>query len=95
MEKIEWEPANIRELRARLASNISLLNAFLGTIAISMTRATQASVDRVKSHQAEQRQSQILDWLSPDDFSAQQTDLFTRCNEGTGQWLLNSHDFKL
>ena len=94
-KRLKWEPADIQELRARLASNISLLNAFLGTIAISMTRATQAGVDRVTSHQVEQRHSQILDWLSPDDFSAQQTDLFRRHKEGTGQWLLNSHEFKL
>ena len=94
-KRLKWEPADIKELRGRLASNISLLNAFLGTIAISMTRATQASVDQVNSHLAEQKRSQILDWLSPDDFSAQQTDFFRRCKEGTGQWLLNSHEFKL
>ena len=94
-KRLKWEPADIKELRARLASNISLLNAFLGTIAISVARATQAGVDRVTSYQVEQRHSQILDWLSPDDFSAQQTDLFRRCKEGTGQWLLNSHEFKL
>ena len=94
-KRLKWEPADIRELRARLASNVSLLNAFLGIIAISRGRATRASVDRVSSHQAQQRHSQILDWLSPDDYSAQQTDLFRRCKEGTWQWLLNSHEFKL
>ena len=94
-KRLKWEPADIKELRTRLASNTSLLNAFLGTIAISMTRATQAGVDRVDSHQVEQRHSQILDWLSPDDFFVQQADLFRRCKEGTGQWLLSSHEFKL
>ena len=94
-KRLRWEPADIKELRTRLASNISLLNAFLGTIAISITRATQAGVDRVNSHQVQQRHSQILDWLSPDDFFVQQTDLFRRCKEGTGQWLLDSHEFKL
>lgn len=94
-KRLKWEPADIKELRDRLASNVSLLNAFLGSIAISVARATRASVDRVISHQAQQRYSQILDWLSPDDYSAQQTDLFRRCNGGTGQWLLNSHEFKL
>ena len=94
-KRLKWEPADISELRARLASNISLLNAFLGSIAISVALTTQVSVDRVSSHQAQQRHSQILDWLSPDDFSAQQTDLFRRCNEGTGQWLLNSQEFKV
>ena len=94
-KRLKWEPADIKELRARLASNVCLLNAFLGSIAISVARTTQASVDRVISHQAQQRHSQILDWLSPDDYSAQQTDLFRRCNGRTGQWLLKSHEFKL
>ena len=94
-KRLKWEPADIAELRARLASHISLLNALLGTIAISMTRETQAGMDRVTSHQTEQRHSQILDWLSPDDFAAQQSDLFRRYKAGTGQWLLNSHEFKL
>ena len=94
-KRLKWEPADIQELRARLASSISGFNAFLGTIAISMTRATQAGVERVISHEVEQRHSQILDWLSPDDFATQQSDFLRRYKEGTGQWLLNSHEFKL
>ena len=60
-KRLKWEPADIQELRVQLASNVFLLNAFLGSIAISVARTTQASVDRVSSHQAQQRHSQILD----------------------------------
>lgn len=36
----------------------------------------------------------ITDWLSSIDFSNQQNDFINRHQEGTGQWLLNSEDFK-
>jgi Cdc6-like AAA superfamily ATPase len=36
----------------------------------------------------------ILEWLSPTDFPAQQHDIISRRQEGTGQWFLNSLEFK-
>jgi len=35
-----------------------------------------------------------MEWLSPTDFPAQQHDIITRRQEGTGQWFLDSLDFK-
>jgi len=31
-KKLKWEPEDIRELRDRVASNVALLNTFLGRI---------------------------------------------------------------
>ncbi|PMD16666.1 hypothetical protein NA56DRAFT_632935 [Hyaloscypha hepaticicola] len=36
----------------------------------------------------------ILQWLTPIDFVSQQHDFITRRQEGTGQWLLDSAEFK-
>ena len=36
----------------------------------------------------------ILDWLTPIDYGHQQSDIFNRHQEGTGQWLLNSEKFQ-
>jgi hypothetical protein len=36
----------------------------------------------------------IMQWLSPTDFPAQQHDIISRRQEGTGQWLLDSREFK-
>src|ERR1700712_1045056 len=33
-------------------------------------------------------------WLSPSDFAAQQHDFISRKEEGTGQWFLDSAEFK-
>jgi hypothetical protein len=35
-----------------------------------------------------------MQWLSPTDFPAQQHDIISRRQEGTGQWLLDSPEFK-
>jgi len=35
----------------------------------------------------------ILDWLTPIDYSALQSKLIARRQEGTGEWLLNSSEF--
>ena len=35
-----------------------------------------------------------MEWLSPTDFLAQQHDIISRRQEGTGQWFLNSVEFK-
>jgi hypothetical protein len=42
----------------------------------------------------DQQHQKILDWLSPTDFPAQQYDIISRRQEGTGQWLLDSPEFR-
>ncbi|KAL7944011.1 hypothetical protein V8C42DRAFT_327511 [Trichoderma barbatum] len=36
----------------------------------------------------------ILEWLTPVDYGTQQSDYFRRRQPGTGEWLLESHQFK-
>ena len=40
------------------------------------------------------RHDAIMQWLSPTDFPAQQHDIISRKQEGTGQWFLDSPEFK-
>lgn len=48
----------------------------------------QYSRDRREEHQL------ILDWLTPADYSTQQSDFIRRRQEGTGEWLLKSNEFQ-
>jgi hypothetical protein len=41
-----------------------------------------------------QQQHTMMQWLSPTDFPAQQYDIITRRQEGTGQWFLDSPEFQ-
>jgi hypothetical protein len=36
----------------------------------------------------------IANWLTSEDYTSQQSDLFSRRQEGTGQWLLDSSEFQ-
>jgi Cdc6-like AAA superfamily ATPase len=60
--------------------------------------ATKDSVDRLHERQdyREHRQEHqvILDWLSPIDYAPQQSDFISRCQKGTGRWLLESKRFQ-
>lgn len=42
-----------------------------------------------------QEQLAILDWLTPIDYALQQNDYINRRQAGTGQWLLDSKDFRI
>ena len=86
-KRLKWEPEDIKELRSRIGSNITLLNAFNG-------RLTRDSVIMLARHQDDQERQAILNWLTPIDSSAQQSDFVSRLLEGTGQWLLNSDEFQ-
>jgi len=41
-----------------------------------------------------QQHNTIMQWLSPTDFPAQQHDIISRRQEGTGQWFLDTPEFK-
>jgi hypothetical protein len=86
-KRLKWEPEDIRELRSRISSNITLLNAF-------NNRLTRDIVVGLVRRQDDQERQTILDWLTPIDYSTQQCDFISRRQEGTGQWLLNSNEFQ-
>lgn len=60
--------------------------------------ATNADVDSLHEHQDDRERSEehlaILDWLTSIDYAPQQSDLISRQQEGTGEWMLNSSEFR-
>jgi NACHT domain len=63
-----------------------------------VTFAVMAGVDRLNDRAVDserQREHQvILDWLTPDNYAPQQSDILSTRQEGTGQWLLDSEEFQ-
>jgi Cdc6-like AAA superfamily ATPase len=52
-------------------------------------------VDQLNNRFDDQDRKNILDWLTASDYHAhQQSDFFGRRQQGTGQWLLDSPEFK-
>jgi hypothetical protein len=54
----------------------------------------QKSSIAIRDAQNLQQHQAIIEWLSPTDFPAQQHDIITRRQEGTGQWFLDSSEFQ-
>jgi len=86
-KRVKWDQEEINGLRNQLSWNINLLNAFNG-------RLTLDHVVRLVQHQEDQGRQAILDWLAPSGHVAQQSDVLGRRQTGTGQWLLDSPEFK-
>jgi hypothetical protein len=51
-------------------------------------------VRNTKDSQETERKRAILDWLTPCQYAAQQSDFVNRRTPATGQWLLSSEEFK-
>ncbi|KFY30094.1 hypothetical protein V493_02139 [Pseudogymnoascus sp. VKM F-4281 (FW-2241)] len=77
-KRLSWKPEDINELRSRISTNIGLLNAFNG-------RLTRDNVVKLVRHQEDQGRQTVLDWLTPIDFAAQQSDFIRRREQGTGR----------
>ena len=86
-KRLSLEPEDIRNLRSRVNENISLLNAFT-------LRQTRDDTTKLRRCLEDQEQQAILDWLAPVDYFPQQHDFFKQKQAGTGQWLLNSTEFR-
>jgi hypothetical protein len=67
------------------------------TYTSKVTLATKDEVERLHKRQdwreRHEEDQVILDWLTPIDYAAQQSDFIGRRQEGTGQWLLESAEF--
>jgi hypothetical protein len=58
------------------------------------TIAIEADTAAIRYAQSLQRHTAIIEWLSPTDFPSQQHDINSRRQTGTGQWFLETTEFK-
>jgi len=57
--------------------------------------AHRHQAQEVRDNLTQTQESQtVLNWLSPLDFCSKQNDVFSRRQEGTGEWFLDHHSFK-
>jgi len=50
--------------------------------------------DRQDARESAEERDSILNWLSPVDYAPQQSDFINRRQPGTGQWLLDSEEYR-
>ncbi|KAB5542460.1 hypothetical protein GE09DRAFT_1225395 [Coniochaeta sp. 2T2.1] len=62
---------------------------------IQESQATlHASVDQLRQHNDDLERDVVLDWLSPSNYPSQHADLLRRRQPGTGQWILDSGEYR-
>lgn len=59
-----------------------------------VSSAVEEGIHRLTRRQDDQERQAIADWLTPINYSTQQSDSISRRQEGTGQWLLDSSKFQ-
>ncbi|PSN73797.1 hypothetical protein BS50DRAFT_597243 [Corynespora cassiicola Philippines] len=79
-KRLSIEPEDIRELRSNINVNIALLTAFTGRL--------------TRDNTEDKEQRAVLEWLTPTDFAPQQNDFLKQRQVGSGNWLLDSAEFK-
>ncbi|KAG0647605.1 Ankyrin repeat domain-containing [Hyphodiscus hymeniophilus] len=97
-KRLKWEPDDIQELRSDVALYVGLLIAFNGSLISKVTLETKSEVvrlhDRQDRREHDENAQKILDWLTPIDYTTQQSDFIRRRQDGTGKWLLESLEFQ-
>jgi hypothetical protein len=63
-------------------------------ISLAIRGGVDESNWRQENQEQQHERQTILQWLTPVDYAAQQSDFIGRRQEGTGQWLLDSAQFK-
>ena len=101
-KKIRWDQDAIEGYRSRIIANTTLLNTFnSGLTRKASQRAAEdlsALYQRVGTLQLntdQQERLALLEWLTSLNFPAQQNFFYSRRQKDTGQWLLQSAEFKI
>jgi hypothetical protein len=87
-----------REAVENLQRQCGALNRLVAVDALALASHTYKEVTEARKEQriwqTDQDSQAILDWITVTDYSSQQSDFLRRRQMGTGQWLLDSTDYK-
>ncbi|KZL86377.1 ankyrin repeat protein, partial [Colletotrichum incanum] len=74
--------------------NVQFLEAIKTPVNSQVLKDTKESVDTLCQAQDMEERDKILDWLTLTEYGTQQSDAYSRRQEGTGQWFLDMDKFK-
>jgi hypothetical protein len=92
-QAIRDDTISIRDALPTLQASTIAINANVDTLHAG-TQAIKEDSLLIRDAQSLQQHNAIMEWLSPTNFPAQQHDIINRRQEGTGQWFLDSPEFK-
>ncbi|KAJ4288945.1 hypothetical protein N0V90_011287 [Kalmusia sp. IMI 367209] len=89
-QRLRWEPDDIKDLRLRLAANVSLLSGINIYILRHTVSDIEVGVERLNQALDEQLFAKFTTWLSDLNMFTHHNDIMTRRLKDTGSWFLQS-----
>ncbi|KAK2745972.1 ankyrin repeat protein [Colletotrichum kahawae] len=90
-EKTQSAIENVQRRCQDINSKILIDNT---AILVNTNLEVRSTRKELTERHLDEKKREILDWITPIDFAAQQIDNLERRQEGTGQWLLESPEFQ-
>ncbi|KAK1446285.1 hypothetical protein CMEL01_10528 [Colletotrichum melonis] len=94
LQRLQLDPKVIDGIQSSLSIKITLLNTLKSASDSRVIQSTKQAVDSMHHEQVSKRQQEILEWLTPSNYSSQQRDYFSTKHPETASWLLESKEFE-
>lgn len=91
--KWPFEKGDILETLAALERYKALFALSLHADHLELSRAVKRDLESLRRYQNDEELRELSKWLSPLAFSSRHQDIFSKHQEGTGQWLLEHETF--
>jgi hypothetical protein len=103
--KEAFDKKHTRESVVSLQRQCQLLNNMIGVDTLTLSAAThnalkvlhrehRGAVTESSKVQLRNHRDDVLEWLKATEYGSQQSDLYNRMQEGTGQWLFHSSEYR-
>ncbi|KAH6867775.1 hypothetical protein B0T10DRAFT_596896 [Thelonectria olida] len=83
----------LRKISTQSVENLEPLKKVVQEIKTGIVQTSKTVNTLLRAHQNDE-ESKILEWLTTVDYAPQHNDVFRQRQAGTGQWFLDSHEFK-
>ncbi|KXH49871.1 hypothetical protein CNYM01_08064 [Colletotrichum nymphaeae SA-01] len=94
LQRLQLDPKVIDGIQSSLSIKITLLNTLKNASDSRAIQSTKQAVDSMHHEQVSKHQQEILEWLTPSNYSSQQRDYFSTRHPETATWLLESKEFE-
>ncbi|KAI1177031.1 hypothetical protein F4777DRAFT_222673 [Nemania sp. FL0916] len=100
-KRLQWKYDDVCRLRGRIVSAAIRLNSIIeminneNVVLLIKGQEIQEKQEQKRAQEEQKRyQEKIFHWLTPFDYFSQQSDFIRRRQPGTGQWLLDSTEYR-
>ncbi|KAG8527048.1 uncharacterized protein KY384_008477 [Bacidia gigantensis] len=91
--KWPFDKAGVQDILASIERYKALFGLALQADNIALSKAVKHELGELRNRQKDDEMREIIQWLSPLNFATRHQDIFSKHQEGTGQWFLDDDKF--